>query len=419
MCAHIILTDQSVDLINPAAPKNLSIAIEDGGLPWCQSKLRLFKCKGSRVVLRKSQLRICTLASIPRADLKEKVFQWGVAGNPVNILNRAFRLHDTGTRGHLDDIISAVQSPDIHPFSKCDSELSPLANRKTVQAVMMSDDVTVLVMNLAPLNDRRISALDKLRQLSLFDKTEVLTLAAGYNRQTAFLRVCLDVGFRHFSEREQQVCELFLIQTMQKVGLILGWIECTMKVVKPVIFLADMGIMAGRKVIAAQLKGSIHQESEFDECIALDAWRRRSAGCISLNKGIHNSIREKILCIHHIVSNIEITADAARTFYILQRAAPGAFFPHVGCQSDDFISLINQHGRSRRAICSSAHSNGNATLFLLIFFRAHARKIVASMRRMQEWVRIDYRSPLCGSNGSDPSMMKLLWSGLLQRTMAP
>ena len=76
---------------------------------------------------------------------------------------------------------------------------------------MRSNHVSILVMDLAWLDDRGIALLDEVGQPALLHKTEVLTLAARNDRQAALIGIGFDLGLGQVGQRKKNEAQLLLV----------------------------------------------------------------------------------------------------------------------------------------------------------------------------------------------------------------
>src|SRR6266487_2055743 len=108
----------------------------------------------------------------------------------------------------------------------------------------------------------------------------------------------------------------------------------------------------------------IEQKCPTDLTIADQAWIRRLAARISIEKILHDRAAENILCIHDIKRNIEFCSHSPRLSHGIRRAAAvriflARFAPQTQHHTDNVIALLLEQGGCNGGVHSSRHGDNN------------------------------------------------------------
>ncbi|OIQ82064.1 hypothetical protein GALL_361650 [mine drainage metagenome] len=208
-------------------------------------------------------------------------------------------------------------------------------------------------------------ALQELAERALADEADagrILFLAGG--------KPCLAGDFAHFAlemaaQREQGFRQLFLIEAVEKVALVLGAVLRLQQLEQAVDF-AYLGVVAGGDLVRAQAEGVIEKGAELDLGIAQDVGVGRAAGTVFLQE----VGKYLVLVFLAEIDGLDLDADAVGDGNGIHQVLPCraerfrvVVLPVLHEQADHFIALLLQQQRGDGRIDPARHADHDALFF--------------------------------------------------------
>src|SRR5215467_6855046 len=178
--------------------------------------------------------------------------------------------------------------------------------------------------------------------------------------------------FREPSQGKLTTGKLLLRKAPQKIGLVLGGIEGTQKLIAPSGgFEANARVVAGGEAIGADLAGHAKQRFKLHIGIAVGTGDRRPAAQVVVDKRPHHVLLKLLLEVDDIVSKIEMLRDALGVVNVVKRTAAvlcgavalklgqAALIPKLHGEADDRTALLPEDGGDGRRVDAAGHGDGD------------------------------------------------------------
>ena len=268
-----------------------------------------------------------------------------------------------------------VKFDDVKRSSHGDAQPLTLSDGVMVHSAMPPNDFAAGRYEVAFFLRHRFASfpqirLDKLNVVSRWHEANFLAFRLFRHRQRRLARNFPHSALVEFAERKVGPRHLLLLQTKQKIGLILGPIHGAQQFVTPGKFIAaNSGVVAGRQAVGSDLPRSHEQRIELHVVVAMSARNRGAPGEILLNEWLHHGFFEPLFVVHHVVRHSQVLRHALRVVHVIERAAAlsvraitvelrqAALVPELHRQADHRKPALDKHRRDSRAVNAAAHGD--------------------------------------------------------------
>ena len=267
---------------------------------------------------------------------------------------------------------------DVEGRAGSDAQSLALADGEIVDASMFADDTAVGSDHFAGSFERRLALLgeigvEELLIVSAGHEADFLRVGFLGNDERMLAREFADFRLGHPAEREHGAAELFLRESEQEVGLILGVVDGTLEEPAPRGFVEyHLCVVSGSDTVSANLPGYNKKLVKLQVIVAETAGDGRASGKVLVDEGTDNVALETLFVIDHVVGDADGFGHAARIVDVVEGTAtsldrlghafvPGetALIPELHRQADDIVAVGAKHGRDYGGINSSGHSDGD------------------------------------------------------------
>ena len=212
-----------------------------------------------------------------------------------------------------------------------EAEAFPLAHRVPDDALVLAEDVAVSHIHELAVGVRLSGVLlDEVRVLARRHEADVLALVLLRILEAAFFRDDPGVCLAHGAQREADARELLLGQVVEHVALVLlkerRFLEFP---AAGLLVVFDPRVMAGDDEFATELVRLAEEFLELQVPVTVDAGVRRAARLVRPDEGVHDSVSELRLEVHHMVGDVHLEADENSVCHVIVRAAR-LVRPHFG-----------------------------------------------------------------------------------------
>ena len=148
-----------------------------------------------------------------------------------------------------------------------------------------------------------------------------------------------DLIFPKAAKRKFYMCQLFLGQHIEHIGLILGVVHCFFqKIASSVLIIFHSCVMSGYNIIVADLLHTVEHFVKFQITVTVDTWIGCASVFVGLHKTIHNFCMEICGKIKYVVRHIHLISHASGILHIVQGTT--GLFP---VDTDIFV-VVKFHG---------------------------------------------------------------------------
>lgn len=190
----------------------------------------------------------------------------------------------------------------VGPLPNCDSEISSLPYRVSVNSRMFAHDLSFLVQDIAWANPFRGFTLDEFIVPPRRDETELLTLPLASPGETEALRLRSDFLFRRIPQGQTQTTKGPFRKHMQEVALVLAAITTAIQPRLPSNF-DDSRVVTGRDRFCVQSISKARQFSHFDRSVAVHARTGSLSAKVGVDEGGNDVLTKCFSPIECIVRN--------------------------------------------------------------------------------------------------------------------
>ena len=253
---------------------------------------------------------------------------------------------------------------DVHRLAQGDAQALALAQGVTDCAPVGSHHLAVYVQILSCRIGFAGVAGEKSGVVPIGNKADILAVVLAGVDEALLLGNLPDFFFGQVPQRELNVGHLILIQTGQKIGLILGSIFGLAQQIPAGFFvLANPGIVPGYHIVTAQNPGPIQQSLELQVPVAVNTGVGGQTGLVAADKFLYDFLFKSFLEIKDVVGNSQPVGHAAGILYIVQGTAGSGFArkqvviiqPHGGA---DTVKAALQHQKcGHRTVHTAAHAD--------------------------------------------------------------
>ena len=188
---------------------------------------------------------------------------------------------------------------------------------------------------------------EKIAHVCFADEANAHRLALVCDSETELFGEGFYVGFEHFADREDGLCDCIFANAVEKISLILVFVACLEEVLA-----VRAGVMAGRNHVGTLLKGGLGEELEFDFLIAHDVRIWRVTFFVLGKHVVDDFLLVFFFEIEDTKINAELDGDALGVSKVFRPRALHAreiLGPVLHVDADDFVALllqkIGRHGR--------------------------------------------------------------------------
>src|SRR5580658_870611 len=215
-------------------------------------------------------------------------------------------------------------------------------------------------------------AFDELHVISRGDKTDFLAFGLFGDGHSQAARDFADLALGKFAEREIGVRELFLRETEEEIGLVLGFVHGAEEFVAAGLrVVAHAGVMAGGDAFGADLSRGDEELIELHVVVTHGARDGRAAFEIIGDEGADYVEFKLALEVDHVERDAEMFGYAARVVHVVVRAAAmlgwavifqlrqAALIPELHGKADDGLRAFVEDGGYGGAVHTAAHGHGD------------------------------------------------------------
>ncbi len=207
------------------------------------------------------------------------------------------------------------------------------------------------------------------------DKADVLAVGLRRIAQARVGGKGTQVRLGPFTDREEDVLQLFLGKAIEEVALVTVRVQAAQQLAQSAHRVGrGPGVVPGCNVVEAHGARPAEQALELDSLVAEDAGVGRPAGAAGIEKRLHDPPVEGLAEIEHVVGNTKVRRHLARIGDIIDRAA-GAACRAIGSQgaavvrrrtvalrpqpkrdTGHIVALAQQQDGSGTAVNTAAHA---------------------------------------------------------------
>jgi hypothetical protein len=299
-----------------------------------------------------------------------------IEGMPVATVGDELIAVERGIIADDDAIIFRVQLHDVDGFRRGDAETFALADGVERDAVVLAEDVTVQVHDVAARFLHKVGLLQKAAVIVIRHEADFHALFLVGGLEIAMTRHFARIALGLFTERKNRARKLILSQREKKITLVFAQIASALEqIARAIRIFFDARKMSGRDEICAELIRAVNEPAELQILVAHHARIRRATGLVFIGEILDDVLLKFARLIDQIIWNVQLVADGARIGDGLRAAAfvLGAVHailrPEFQRDADDVVTLLDQKRRRRRGINSSAHTADHALTLLRIHRR--------------------------------------------------
>ena len=175
--------------------------------------------------------------------------------------------------------------------------------------------------------------------------------------------------------RQEELAELFLLEHVKHVALVLAKIDTTQQAVartrivnRESWIVNDPRVVPGGHKLGVERGQPFEQRPVLDVLVTADARVWRASGGVFGDKVIDDSLAETLLEVHDVVADAELAGHAAGVVGVFHATAllvaaqfVRAFLgPEAHRHADDFVALFHEEGGGDGAIHAPGHTHNNA-----------------------------------------------------------
>src|SRR5882762_11678702 len=175
-----------------------------------------------------------------------------------------------------------------------------------------------------------------------------------------------------FTEGEVAAGKLFLRESPEEIGLVLGFVARAQQFPSAdIAVLANSRVVTGGKALGADLARHAEERFKLHIRIAIGAGDGRAAGEILVHERTYNARLELFLEVHHVVRKIQVLRYGLGVIYVIERTAAvlrgavalkfgeAALVPELHGEADDGAALLLQKSGNGGRVDTAGHSDGD------------------------------------------------------------
>ena len=185
------------------------------------------------------------------------------------------------------------------------------------------------------------------------------------------MRQLAHIAFLQATKREHQVAKLFLVQHVEHIRLVLGFIDRLVQVEHPPLILFDSRIVTGGEEISTQKTSPGNEMMELDVPVAFQTRVRGATLSVFIDEIVDDDALELLLDIERIERDIHTLSRCACILKRLDRAARIDVFlvvvrrvdAHV--DANNLVTTLTQDQCGNRRIHPAAHCDDDGLAFTI------------------------------------------------------